>query len=91
MSFDGLLPVRCQCKRSDNGKGCKAAFASGVGTNQRTSTGFDKYKYLRNKTAELAALYEENGKTIGEATAEIEKTAYGCLFLTAPVTGEVLK
>jgi malonate-semialdehyde dehydrogenase (acetylating)/methylmalonate-semialdehyde dehydrogenase len=57
---------------------------------------FFKYKYLLEKNLqELAALVsEENGKTIGEAIAEIEKcvelTEFAC-SLPQLVTGEVLE
>ena len=57
---------------------------------------FYKYKYLMEQNLqELAALVsEENGKTIGEATAEIEKcielTEFAC-SLPQLVTGEVLE
>ena len=57
---------------------------------------FFKYKYLLERDLkELAALCsEENGKTIGEATAEIEKcielTEFAC-SLPQLVTGEVLE
>jgi malonate-semialdehyde dehydrogenase (acetylating) / methylmalonate-semialdehyde dehydrogenase len=57
---------------------------------------FFRYKYLLEKNmAELSQLVsEENGKTIGEATAEIEKcielTEFAC-SLPQLVTGEVLE
>src|SRR5215831_9548736 len=57
---------------------------------------FFRYKYLLEKNLnELSALVsEENGKTIGEATAEIEKcielTEFAC-SLPQLVTGEVLE
>ena len=57
---------------------------------------FYKYKYLLEKNLEeLASLVsQENGKTIGEATAEIEKcielTEFAC-SLPQLVTGEVLE
>lgn len=57
---------------------------------------FFKYKYLLEKNiAELAALVsEENGKTFGEATAEIEKCIELTEFATSLpqlVTGELLE
>jgi len=78
-------------------KAAKAAFTSWSRTpiKERVQV-FYRYKYLLEKNlTELAALVsEENGKTIGEATAEIEKcielTEFAC-SLPQLVTGEVLE
>ncbi len=78
-------------------KAAKAAFPKWSHTpiKERVQV-FFKYKYLLEKNLpELAALVsEENGKTIGEATAEIEKcielTEFAC-SLPQLVTGEVLE
>jgi len=78
-------------------KAAKAAFPKWSHTpiKERVQV-FFKYKYLMEQNLqELAALVsEENGKTIGEATAEIEKcielTEFAC-SLPQLVTGEVLE
>ena len=78
-------------------KAAKAAFPKWSHTpiKERVQV-FYKYKYLMEQNLqELAALVsEENGKTIGEATAEIEKcielTEFAC-SLPQLVTGEVLE
>ena len=78
-------------------KAAKAAFPKWSHTpiKERVQV-FYKYKYLMEKNLqELAALVsEENGKTIGEATAEVEKcielTEFAC-SLPQLVTGEVLE
>jgi malonate-semialdehyde dehydrogenase (acetylating)/methylmalonate-semialdehyde dehydrogenase len=78
-------------------KAAKAAFPKWSRTpiKERVQV-FFKYKYLLEKNLqELAALVsEENGKTIGEAIAEIEKcvelTEFAC-SLPQLVTGEVLE
>src|SRR5688572_316311 len=78
-------------------KAAKAAFPSWSRTpiKERVQV-FYRYKYLLEKNLEeLSALVsEENGKTIGEATAEIEKcielTEFAC-SLPQLVTGEVLE
>ena len=78
-------------------KSAKAAFPKWSHTpiKERVQV-FYKYKYLMEQNLhELAALVsEENGKTIGEATAEIEKcielTEFAC-SLPQLVTGEVLE
>jgi malonate-semialdehyde dehydrogenase (acetylating)/methylmalonate-semialdehyde dehydrogenase len=78
-------------------KAAKAAFPKWSHTpiKERVQV-FYKYKYLLEKNLqELAALVsEENGKTIGEAVAEIEKcvelTEFAC-SLPQLVTGEVLE
>src|SRR6186997_998299 len=78
-------------------KAAKAAFPKWSHTpiKERVQV-FYKYKYLMEQNLhELAALVsEENGKTIGEATAEIEKcielTEFAC-SLPQIVTGEVLE
>ena len=78
-------------------KAAKAAFPGWSRTpiKERVQV-FFKYKYLLEKNLqELAALVsEENGKTIGEAIAEIEKcvelTEFAC-SLPQLVTGEVLE
>src|SRR5687767_11797960 len=78
-------------------KAGKAAFPSWSHTpiKERVQV-FYRYKYLLEKNLEdLATLVsEENGKTIGEATAEIEKcielTEFAC-SLPQLVTGEVLE
>ena len=78
-------------------KAAKAAFPAWSHTpiKERVQV-FYKYKYLLEKNLqELAALVsEENGKTIGEATAEVEKcielTEFAC-SLPQLVTGEVLE
>src|SRR6187401_2937944 len=78
-------------------KAAKAAFPKWSHTpiKERVQV-FYKYKYLMEQSLqELAALVsEENGKTIGEATAEIEKcielTEFAC-SLPQLVTGEVLE
>jgi malonate-semialdehyde dehydrogenase (acetylating)/methylmalonate-semialdehyde dehydrogenase len=78
-------------------KAAKAAFPKWSHTpiKERVQV-FFKYKYLLEKNLqELSALVsEENGKTIGEATAEIEKcielTEFAC-SLPQLVTGEVLE
>ena len=78
-------------------KAAKAAFTAWSHTpiKERVQV-FFKYKYLLERDLiELAALCsEENGKTIGEATAEIEKcielTEFAC-SLPQLVTGEVLE
>src|SRR6187455_1322239 len=78
-------------------KAAKAAFPTWSKTpiKERVQV-FFRYKYLLEKNLkELAALVsEENGKTIGEATAEIEKcivlTEFAC-SLPQLVTGEVLE
>ena len=57
---------------------------------------FYKYKFLLEKNLEFLAqlVHEENGKTIGEATAEIEKcielTEFAC-SLPQLITGEILE
>ena len=57
---------------------------------------FYKYKFLLEKNLESLAqlVHEENGKTIGEATAEIEKcielTEFAC-SLPQLITGEILE
>src|SRR3982074_915123 len=76
-------------------KAAKTAFLSWSKTpiKERVQV-FFRYKYLLEKNMqELAALVsEENGKTIGEATAEIEKsielTEFAC-SLPQLITGEV--
>jgi len=78
-------------------KAAKAAFPKWSHTpiKERVQV-FFKYKYLMEQNLkELAALVsEENGKTIGEATAEIEKcielTEFAC-SLPQLVTGEILE
>ena len=78
-------------------KAAKAAFPKWSHTpiKERVQV-FYKYKYLLEKNLqELSALVsEENGKTIGEATAEVEKcielTEFAC-SLPQLVTGEVLE
>ena len=78
-------------------KAAKAAFPKWSHTpiKERVQV-FYKYKYLMEQNLqELAALVsEENGKTIGEATAEVEKcielTEFAC-SLPQLVTGEVLE
>ena len=78
-------------------KAAKAAFPKWSHTpiKERVQV-FYKYKYLLEKNLqELSALVsEENGKTIGEATAEMEKcielTEFAC-SLPQLVTGEVLE
>src|SRR6478752_3080237 len=78
-------------------KAAKAAFPKWSHTpiKERVQV-FYKYKYLMEQNLqELAALVsEENGKTIGEATAEIEKcielTEFAC-SLPQLITGEVLE
>jgi len=78
-------------------KAAKAAFPKWSHTpiKERVQV-FYKYKYLLEQNLqELSALVsEENGKTIGEATAEIEKcielTEFAC-SLPQLVTGEVLE
>ena len=78
-------------------KAAKAAFPKWSHTpiKERVQV-FYKYKYLLEKNLrELAALVsEENGKTLGEATAEMEKcielTEFAC-SLPQLVTGEVLE
>jgi malonate-semialdehyde dehydrogenase (acetylating)/methylmalonate-semialdehyde dehydrogenase len=78
-------------------KAAKAAFPKWSHTpiKERVQV-FYKYKYLMEQNLqELAALVsEENGKTIGEATAEMEKcielTEFAC-SLPQLVTGEVLE
>ena len=78
-------------------KAAKAAFTgwSRMPIKERVQV-FYKYKYLLEKNLkELAELVsEENGKTMGEATAEIEKcvelTEFAC-SLPQLVTGEVLE
>ena len=99
--LDGNLLSRVPmstAKDLDNAvKAAKAAFPkwSHMPIKERVQV-FYKYKYLMEKNLqELAALVsEENGKTIGEATAEIEKcielTEFAC-SLPQLVTGEVLE
>src|SRR4030095_8519754 len=78
-------------------KAAKAAFPawSRMPIKERVQV-FFRYKYLLEKyLKDLATLvHEENGKTIGEATAEIEKcielTEFAC-SLPQLVTGEVLE
>ncbi|HET9744829.1 MAG TPA: CoA-acylating methylmalonate-semialdehyde dehydrogenase [Chitinophagaceae bacterium] len=78
-------------------KAAKAAFSKWSHTpiKERVQV-FYKYKYLLEKNLhELAALVsEENGKTMGEGTAELEKcvelTEFAC-SLPQLVTGEVLE
>ena len=78
-------------------KAAKAAFPKWSHTpiKERVQV-FYKYKYLLEKNLqELAALVsEENGKTIGEAVAEMEKcvelTEFAC-SLPQLVTGEILE
>src|SRR6187397_1873114 len=78
-------------------KAAKAAFTKWSHTpiKERVQV-FYKYKYLMEQNLqELAALVsEENGKTIGEATAEIEKCIELTEFATSLpqlVTGEILE
>ena len=99
--LDGTLlskvPMSTAKDLDEGVKSAKAAFSTWSRTpiKERVQV-FFKYKYLLEKNLqELAALVsEENGKTMGEASAEIEKcielTEFAC-SLPQLVTGEVLE
>lgn len=99
--LDGTLlskvPMSTAKDLDEGVKSAKAAFPTWSRTpiKERVQV-FFKYKYLLEKNLqELAALVsEENGKTMGEASAEIEKcielTEFAC-SLPQLVTGEVLE
>lgn len=91
------VPMSASKDLDDAVKSAKAAFPKWSHTpiKERVQV-FYKYKYLLEKNLqELAALVsEENGKTMGEAVAEMEKcvelTEFAC-SLPQLVTGEVLE